>query len=946
MRERALMPRADRTGTIKRFTPRFWDTNMDLYTSGAIITIPPGSDDIGGLRVEGITRRLGSFVGIYWRSVPRFCHPLHRYEHRYSYRGVTWSFTYHVVSGGCPLDYFYPPILTIGHVDGTFSYISLLANAPDGADPLDARVTIDFDNLTIADGSPVDVTAIDFLQIGAFGTLYAFGNTTLSSNITAGASSIPLSVPSNLAIEAGDELAIGGTLYPVTSNTSGTSQTVTIDGSVSSDASAGSLIGVASTRTDAYGTNVNDAFIVELRDFVVEGDNVDLRFDERLEPAHDLRMTDGYDNAYNLTPEHLIEQCYQLGFREDYVLYLGISHAPRYSWNGTRWLVDASTSPTPSTVLNGPTEAWLADFYARAEAKGFKVWLSTSFELFGEFAPDPWVQRNYAGVIANTGWTPPSAFISPGSETGFDFIAAILKRNMELQAAAGLSPRGQLGEPTYWLGGFGQELSPFIYDLPILTAYNDDTGLFAPEPHLESIFDAPGIHRPYLEWLGSRLGYATDYVVQSVKTAHPTTEMAMLIFPPQILSVGSEISQIINFPTDGSWSYSSEQALDILMIEDYDWLVLGELEKLPLTWLLAEKLLNWPVEKLFYFTGFVLRTDQAYQWRWVIEGAKLAFPRQPYAVGVWSREQWVREGLVWEPEAPSTLSYGETMALCWKLTRRDGEVMAFTSHDRPLLIDGLTYTPTGAFDASRTDSESRLQGGITEAGGSPSLGDIALPGLVAGLYDGAEIELFEVDWRKPAAWRRALSKGSVGTVKANDVDFSLELRGVGHKLTQPKGRVYQPLCDAVFGDARCTVDKAALKKTAQITALGLPGLAIGNDRQVALGPGGGLAAEASSQSFSTNLGIQNGEMNNGTIKFLTGNAKDLPPADVKLSYITGLIVLKSPLPVSLAVGDSFDIFPGCDKTLATCAGYDNAANYRGFPYVPGSGQIVGDQVSK
>jgi len=33
MRERALMPRADRTGSIKRFTPRFWDTNMDLSTS-------------------------------------------------------------------------------------------------------------------------------------------------------------------------------------------------------------------------------------------------------------------------------------------------------------------------------------------------------------------------------------------------------------------------------------------------------------------------------------------------------------------------------------------------------------------------------------------------------------------------------------------------------------------------------------------------------------------------------------------------------------------------------------------------------------------------------------------------------------------------------------------------------------------------------------------------
>jgi cell wall-associated NlpC family hydrolase len=40
-------------------------------------------------------------------------------------------------------------------------------------------------------------------------------------------------------------------------------------------------------------------------------------------------------------------------------------------------------------------------------------------------------------------------------------------------------------------------------------------------------------------------------------------------------------------------------------------------------------------------------------------------------------------------------------------------------------------------------------------------------------------------------------------------------------------------------------------------------------------------------------------------------------------------------------GDAFTIRPGCDKSFATCrAKFANSINFRGFPYVPGTDQVL------
>ncbi|MDE2426901.1 MAG: DUF2163 domain-containing protein [Elusimicrobia bacterium] len=52
-------------------------------------------------------------------------------------------------------------------------------------------------------------------------------------------------------------------------------------------------------------------------------------------------------------------------------------------------------------------------------------------------------------------------------------------------------------------------------------------------------------------------------------------------------------------------------------------------------------------------------------------------------------------------------------------------------------------------------------------------------------------------------------------------------------------------------------------------------------------------------------------------------------------FASGVLTLLYPLPGACAAGDTFTVYPGCDKLQATCSGkFANLAHFRGFPYVP------------
>ena len=77
--------------------------------------------------------------------------------------------------------------------------------------------------------------------------------------------------------------------------------------------------------------------------------------------------------------------------------------------------------------------------------------------------------------------------------------------------------------------------------------------------------------------------------------------------------------------------------------------------------------------------------------------------------------------------------------------------------------------------------------------------------IAAGLYDGADAEIWLVNWAD-VSQKLLLRKGTLGEISRSGSAFSAEIKGISDALNRAQGRIFQAGCDAVPGDARCGVN--------------------------------------------------------------------------------------------------------------------------------------------
>jgi uncharacterized phage protein (TIGR02218 family) len=254
-----------------------------------------------------------------------------------------------------------------------------------------------------------------------------------------------------------------------------------------------------------------------------------------------------------------------------------------------------------------------------------------------------------------------------------------------------------------------------------------------------------------------------------------------------------------------------------------------------------------------------------------------------------------------------------TMALCWKLTRADGAVLGFTEHDLDLGFDGVTYAAATGFSASQIEQSLGLAVDNLNAAGALSSAAINEDDLARGVYDGAGVDIFAVNWRD-ASERVLLLAGSIGEVRRGKTAFEAEIRSQAHVLGQATGRTYQYYCDAELGDARCAVD------------LGDPAYT-----------GSGTVTTVSGTGFAASgLGAYAGGWFAGGKLTWTGGSNGGLAFEVKSHDGTAITLWAAP-PEPIQPGDTFDVSAGCDKSQKTCiAKFGNIVNFRGFPHMPGN----------
>ena len=248
-----------------------------------------------------------------------------------------------------------------------------------------------------------------------------------------------------------------------------------------------------------------------------------------------------------------------------------------------------------------------------------------------------------------------------------------------------------------------------------------------------------------------------------------------------------------------------------------------------------------------------------------------------------------------------------TLALCWRLERRDGIGVGLTAHDRDLMIDGNLYRASPGMTPSAIERADGADG--LDVVGAMTAGAITERDLLAGRWDGARVCVMAIDWRD-IGHRLNLASGTIGAVETEDGGFTAELRGNAAALDRPVSEETSPTCRAMLGDRRCRVPMAGRRRMARV-----------------------IAAEDAAVTLDVAEPVENG-WGGGRLRWFGGANSGLEDAIASSAEAT--VMLLTPPRFTPAVGNMVQVIEGCDKTIATCSSrFANAANFRGEPYLPG-----------
>lgn len=252
-----------------------------------------------------------------------------------------------------------------------------------------------------------------------------------------------------------------------------------------------------------------------------------------------------------------------------------------------------------------------------------------------------------------------------------------------------------------------------------------------------------------------------------------------------------------------------------------------------------------------------------------------------------------------------------TACLCWRLERRDGVALGFTTHDRDLAIGGLVYRAAPGMLPSAVSVSDGLDADNVDIKGALTSGAISEEDLKAGRWDGARLTIFMTDWTAPGAETLHVARGELGEVSLSGLGFEAELRAPTAALDAPVVEQTSPECRARLGDKRCRVDMAARVRLARVTELV-------DEVMVRLD-----AVERVANAYGYGRLRWIGGLNSGLESQVRTSGGDL-------------LTLREAPAFAPEAGDLVELREGCDRRFETCvARFGNGVNFRGEPHLPG-----------
>lgn len=254
-----------------------------------------------------------------------------------------------------------------------------------------------------------------------------------------------------------------------------------------------------------------------------------------------------------------------------------------------------------------------------------------------------------------------------------------------------------------------------------------------------------------------------------------------------------------------------------------------------------------------------------------------------------------------------------------------GTVLRYTSHDQsvpyggntfavgPLITRGKTRVAVGiavdTLDVMITGHDTDLVNGVPIA-----------QFMARGGFDGARVRLervFAADWATTPAGTILHFAGRVADIDMDRAEAKLIINSDTELLDVmvPKN-VYKPGCNNTLYDDTCGISRAAKTVGGTVSSS-----AVSTRSVIRCNGGGGYATgyfDLGCMTFTSgpNAGISR------TLKHYIGGTPD------SLEVI-------APFPFTPVAGDTCNVYPGCDKTQATCnSKFSNLIRFRGQPYIP------------
>jgi uncharacterized phage protein (TIGR02218 family) len=267
----------------------------------------------------------------------------------------------------------------------------------------------------------------------------------------------------------------------------------------------------------------------------------------------------------------------------------------------------------------------------------------------------------------------------------------------------------------------------------------------------------------------------------------------------------------------------------------------------------------------------------------------------------------------------------QTMTACLKLKKRSGgAALGFTEFNRDISFDlgdgdgAVTYKANRGFRRSALSHESDLSIPNLDLEGLLGSGGLTRADVRAGVYNGATVLVFLVNWADTSMGAVKLLKGRLGRITPQGNSFTAELQGLADLLARGEIlEVWSPGCRATLADDRCQADLTGMGYAGQVSAV------VSHSQFV-------TAAFAAAP-----LAGDPTYFDGGRLTWLTGNNAGTVIEVRKYTDGTKTWQLPVPLPYAIQVGDTWSCQPGCSKTAAVCkARFDNLVNFRGEPHVP------------